>query len=183
MIKKFILLLFFSHSFHAFSQNTTGNSIYSYTVTDINTVHHPFVKFKGKKIWVVILPVTKDSASTVFLQRIDSLSQVQMDSTQFIVVPSYEDGYIKDSNNILLNWYQSTLHGSIISEPLYTHISSGYKQDSVFNWLTHSRLNLHFDNEVCGAGSIFCIDEQGSLISLFCTSKMWSVKALNKIFN
>lgn len=136
----------------------------------------------GKKIIITILPATQTSEDSLYLHRLDSISIAEQDKVKVVAVPSFEDGYIEDSLNTLLNWYQSTLNSSItISQPLYTHAASISQQDELFNWLTHSMLNTHFEVEVTGAGMMFFIDEQGNLTGVFGPEARFSDGVLNKM--
>ena len=149
-------------------------------ITDINGNYNKFDNFKGKKIWIVILPSVQNSTGIAFLNRVDSIATAVASKVQTILVPSYEDGYYTDSSNTLINWYKPAITGNIIlSQPLYTHILSGGQQSALFNWLTHSSQNGHFDTEVTGTGTMFFIDEQGNMKGVFGSVSMWDNRLLS----
>lgn len=168
-----ILSLFISDSY-------SQQSVYGFTITTIAGTQHTMQEYQGERIWIVILPATQSTADSAFLSRIDSISIAWKGQFKTIAVPSIEEGYYSDSSNTLSQWYQAALDTSIIiSQALYTHSSSDAQQDSFFSWLTHARQNSHFDFEVNGPGTMFFINEQGTLYSVFGTEARWSNKILN----
>jgi hypothetical protein len=155
-------------------------SLYGLSITAYNSNQHNMQEFKGKKIWIIILPATQTTGDSAFLNRIDSIGLAQKGLMTTIVVPSYEDGYPTGTSGSLTQWYHAALDTSIIiSQPLYTHASSGASQSGLFSWLTHSAQNAHFDFEVNGPGTMFFIDEQGTLYSVFGTESKWSNRIIN----
>ena len=173
------LLLVLVSSFFI-SSSYCQQSFYGLTVTTINGKQHTMKEYQGKKIWIVILPATQSASDKAYLSRIDSVGMVHKEQFTTIVVPSFEDGYSTDASNTLAQWYQASLDTNIIiSQPLYTHSSSASQQNSLFNWLTHSQQNTHFDFEINGPGAMFFINEQGVLYSVFGSEAKWSNKVLN----
>jgi hypothetical protein len=163
---KFTFLLYWILTTASRPLDTTG--IYSYTVTSPEGMQYSLSGFQGKKLWLVILPTTQTGSDSAYLQRIDSIAAAHRDQLQAIAVPSIEDGYTADSASRLLHWYQHSLNNSILlSQPLYTHKSSGSQQEGLFRWLTSGSLNNHFDNDVGGPGSTFFVSGKGELYGVF----------------
>jgi hypothetical protein len=139
-------------------------------------------EYQGKGIWITILPASQSAQDSAYLSRIDSIGSSKKEKFTTIVVPSYEEGYFEDSSHTLMQWYRHSLDSSIIiTQPLYTHKSSGLQQNSLFDWLTHTEKNRHFDFEINGAGSMFFINEQGVLYGVFGAEAKWSNKLLNHV--
>ena len=155
------------------------STLYNYSITSVGGQTYPLNIFQGEKIILIVMTSTQTSTDTAFIARLDSIAIARKGNVKMIVVPSYDDGYIADSANTFLNWYGSSLDSSIIlSQPLYTHKTSGAIQDSTFQFLTHATMNVHFDDDVAGGGSMYFINEQGSLYNVFDPSAMFSNKAL-----
>jgi hypothetical protein len=163
---------------------TAQRSIYGFTITDVNGQQHQLQNDSAKVIWIVILPVTETSTDSAFLVRIDSVNQAHIGNMTTIVVPSYDDGYTDNTDNMLMNGYQKILDSTIIiSKPLLTHKTAGPLQDPLFQWLTNASLNNHFDEDVTGPSSSFFVDAEGKLYGELSPSAKFSNKALNKILN
>jgi hypothetical protein len=157
-------------------------NIYDLTLTTSDAQYHKMDEYQGRRIWISILPATHSAEDSAYLSRIDSIGLSKKGKFVTIVVPSYEEGYLKDSLNTLMQWYRLSLDSSIIiTQPLYTHRSSGIQQNSLFDWLTHTEKNMHFDFEIKGAGSMFFINEQGVLYGVFGGEAKWSNRLLNHV--
>jgi len=167
-------------SFFIVKEIYSQQAFYDFSLTTSDNHSHNLGEYRGKKIWLVILPATQTSSDSAFLARIDSISLAHKDQMTTIVVPSNEDGYSSGSSSNLMQWYRAALDASIvISQPLYTHVSSGGLQNAIFSWVTHSQQNSHFDFEINGPGTMFFIDEQGTLYSVFGAESKWSNRVLN----
>lgn len=160
-----VIILFFLLTFQCHSIGQQSSNVYANTLTDESNGQHNFQGFQGKNLVLFILPSQHNDAGNRLLKRIDSIAKANKGKLKIIAVPSFEDGYAEDSAHTLMKWYKNALDNSILlSKPVYTHIKSGSgKQDKLFNWLTHSTSNGHFDNEVTGPGTMFLIDKQGKL--------------------
>jgi len=157
-------------------------SIYEMTVTGFDARSYPLSTVQGRTVMIFLLPATATADDSAFLVRVDSITLGHAGSLQTIAVPSLEDGYGGDSTHSLLNWCRSALDTSIVvSQPLYTHKSSGNLQDGLFQWLTKVSGNTHFDDEVAGACQIYFVDGSGGLYGVFDPGARFSNKALNKV--
>jgi len=155
------------------------SSLYDYSITTPGGHLYSLNTYQGQKIVFIVMTSTQKSTDTSFIARLDSIAIAQKGNLKMIVVPSYEDGYVSDSAKTLLNWYGTSLDTSILlSQPLYTHKTSGAQQDSIFQFLTQAIMNVHFDDDVAGGGSMYFIDEQGTLYYVFDPAAMFSNKAL-----
>lgn len=154
-------------------------ALYNYSITTPGGQTFPAVAYQGEKILFVVMTSTQTATDTAFIARLDSIAIARKGRLKIIAVPSFEDGYVADSAKTLLNWYSNSLDTSIIlSRPLYTHKSSGAQQDSIFQFLTHATMNVHFDDDIAGGGSMYFIDEEGNLYNVFDPAAMFSNKAL-----
>ena len=101
--------------------DTTATEIYDYEITDVYGTDHSIESLRGIKIWIVILPSSKSTNDSNFLVRIDSVASANSNQVKTIAVPSFEDGYVSDSINTIVNWYRSILDSNIlISQPTHT---------------------------------------------------------------
>jgi glutathione peroxidase-family protein len=158
------------------------SSIYNLTVTRADALLYPLSNANGQTLMIVLLPAMQTASDSAFLRRIDSIAEAHAGSLQTIAVPSYEDGYTDDPAHTLLNWYKASLDSNIIiSQPLYTHKSSGTQQDSLFRWLTDVTQNSHFDDEIEGACGFFFVNAEGTLYGEFEPGAKFSNKALGKV--
>jgi len=122
--------------------------------------------WQGKKIMVVLLPVTENADNSIFLTQLDSLSRNTMNPVTVIGVPSIEDGYNSTNSISLLQWYRQILGPQvIITEPMNTRKTST-AQHALFHWLTHTEGNGHFNEDIINVRQRFFIDAQGELYGM-----------------
>ncbi len=122
--------------------------------------------YAGKKMMIVVLPVTQTGADTALLQLLDTLSVRYADSVTMIGIPAYEYGFADDSLGSLLPWWQSLIGEQfIISGGMSVTKGSAY-QSPLFSYLTHAEENRYFDEDVQGAGEKFFIDVSGNLTGI-----------------
>jgi glutathione peroxidase-family protein len=163
--------------------SASAQSIYDYNITTQDTVVHSLSDLASKKIMMVILPVSKSEEDSLYLIRLDSIFSVYSSNLTIIGISSYEDGYTNDTTVNVVKWQQSILDSQIlVTQGMFTHQSSDTAQNPLFNWLTHSQLNYHYDEEVGGSGESYFINEQGELYGVFSPEAKWSDKLLTKMF-
>jgi glutathione peroxidase-family protein len=173
-----IIALITALALSAFHYSDPG--VYDYTIITADSATHYLSEYQGKKMMIVILPATQTPEDSLYLLRIDSISQAQQAQLTIIGIPSYEDGYADDSVHTLLNWYASIIDSEVvITQGMFTHQSSDSLQNPLFTWLTHWEQNNHFEQEVGGPGEAYFINEQGELYGVFAPEAKWSDKVLN----
>jgi len=137
------------------------NNFYSYSLTTSEGKDISLDQYQGKKVVVVVLPVSKTTQDSLLLIAMDSLAT--FDPITIIGIPSYEDGFQDDSLESLTTWYRSLAGDSVvITQGMNTRKTSPYQSD-LFAWLTSKDLNGHFDQDVMGAGTKYLINETGEL--------------------
>jgi glutathione peroxidase-family protein len=157
----FILLFFGSMFFD------THVDIYSIHFTTIDNEDKSLEEFSGKKIMIVILPVTRTPGDSAFLRSLVRASETYGDKISVIGIPSFEDGYSEADSNNLAYYYRMTMGRTIIiSKAMYTRKTSRDKQHSFFSWLTHAEQNGHFAYDAAGAREKFFINERGELYGI-----------------
>ena len=145
----------------------TYTSIYTIHITTIDGQDKSMADFQGKKILIVVLPVTKTANDSAFLKTVDSVSRNYSNQISIIGVPSVEDGYKNTDLNSLKQYYRSILSDKVtLTEGMYTRKEPGAMQHELFSWLTHKEKNIHFDDNVTGAGQKFFISEDGELFGV-----------------
>ena len=158
----------------------TDGSFYDYSISSTDNQTYELSNTRGKKCLIFLLPAAQTNDDSLWLIRIDSISRSNFDHLTVIGVPSKENGYVGDLQELLSDWYRSMLDsGIIISKPLFTHKVSAVQQDGLFQWLTHAEKNGHINNETGGPGSMFFINEQGELYGVFGPEAKWSNKIIN----
>lgn len=136
-------------------------------------------EFEGKRIMVIVLPVSQTENDLQLLKLLDSFSIKYSSKYTMIGIPSIEDGYSQEEAESLKTWYKSTLHNQfIITTGMYTKKASP-EQDALFRWLTNKNENIHFDEEVEGPGEKYFINEQGELYGVYSPGAVLNDELLN----
>lgn len=157
------------------------NDLYSIHITTMAGTNKPLSDFEGKKILVVVLPVTKTADDSVFLRKIDSVSIAYASELSVIGAPSFEDGYELSNFEDLQTYYQSLLGSQVIlAQGMYTRKASS-QQHALFSWLTHKEENVHFDSDVQGARHKFFISEQGKLYGVLSPETPLTTRVMEKM--
>jgi glutathione peroxidase-family protein len=145
---------------------TGFNGVFDLSVTTTDGNDLPLSQYQGRKMMVLVLPVTQTGADSALLQLLDTLSIRYADSITMVGVPSYEDGFADDSLESLLPWWRSLLGEQfLITGGMSTRKLSAY-QTPLFSYLTHADQNSYFDGDVAGAGEKFFIDQDGDLCGI-----------------
>ncbi len=160
----------------------TVTSIYDLAFTTMDQEDHAISDYQGKEILFVLLPVSRNVDDSAFLQSLDSLSINHQDSVTIIGVPSYEEGYIDESMDTLLQWYQSLLSDHILlSVAMYTHKASADLQHPLFAWLTKKEQNEHFDLDITGSRQCFFVNAEGVLHSIIMPGERLDEETVHRI--
>jgi glutathione peroxidase-family protein len=144
----------------------TWTGVFDFSITTPEGDDQPLSMYQGKKIMIVVLPVTHTAGDSNLLKLLDTLSISYADSVTMIGIPSYEDGFADDSLGSLLPWYRYFLGEQfIISGGMSTRKNSAY-QTPLFSYLTDADQNGYFNDDVYGAGEKFFIDTSGNLYGI-----------------
>jgi len=146
-----------------FTGLTPFNEIYSIHITTINGDDRALEDFRGKKILVVIVPVTKTADDSIFLRTIYNISTTYAETLSVIAVPSFEDGYDTANTEDLKIYYNSLLGSNVTVTAGMNTRRVTPNQHPLFSWLTHKEENIHFDSDTEGVEESFFINEQGEL--------------------
>ena len=158
------------------------SSIYTIHITTIDGQDRSMEDFRGKKILIVVIPVTKTANDSAFLRTIDTVSKNYAQQISVIGVPSLEDGYDTTDLSGLQTYYHSVLGNQVtLTKGMYTRKMAGGKQDELFSWLTHKEKNIHFDDDVKGAGQKFFVSEQGELYGVSEPEGRLSTKLMDRM--
>lgn len=153
-------------AFILLSAFTVATGLFDLSITTPEGEDLSLSNYRGRRLVLVVLPVTQTAADTVLLQLLDTLSRSHADSVTMIGIPSYEDGFADDSTGPVMAWYRSILGEQfIISGPMNTRKSSAY-QTPLFRYLTYAEENGYFDEDVYGAGEKFFTDREGNLTGI-----------------
>ena len=155
-------------------------NVYDYSIVSVDGTSYNLSDIQGKKYLIFILPATQTSEDSLWLYHIDSINNANNGQLALVGVPSIEDGYVGNVQELVSGWYRTLLDSSIvISKALNTHKSSGASQAGLLQWLTQAEKNGHINNETGGPGSMFFINEHGDLIGVFGPEAKWSNKIIN----
>jgi len=143
------------------------SSVYDITISTLEGSTKPMSDFQGKRLLIIILPITKNPADSSFLRIIDTLSRRYNNQIRFMGVPSFDDGYHNELQSDLLQYYRSIIGSQVvITSGMYTRNGAGSLQHPLFNWLCKKENNTHFDYRVRGVGDKFFIRENGELYGI-----------------
>jgi glutathione peroxidase len=156
LIRYMFLTVFFS--------NLATAGLYDVHITTMEGVGKPMSDFRGKKLLVIVLPVTHSAADSQYLVKVDVLSRTYQDSVVVLGVPAYEYGY-RDADSSQVRQYYRALLGSqvVLTKGMYVSKSSGTRQHALFSWLTHADQNQQFDLDVRGVGQKYFVNGGGEL--------------------
>lgn len=144
------------------------NGIYDLSVVSMDGTTVPLSQFQGKKLLIIVLPVTRQASDIRLFQAVDSISWKYNTQISVIGIPSSENGYVADSLVSLKQFYSSLMGSQVLlAQGMYTNRNSGTRQNGLFAWLTDKSKNTHFDQEVKGPGHKFFIDQKGQLVAVF----------------
>ena len=161
-----------------------NTDVYRIRFTTIDNEDKSMEEFSGKKIMIVILPVTRTPGDSVFLRSVVRASEAYGDKISVIGMPSFEDGYSEADSNDLAYYYRMAMGRTItISKAMYTRKTSRYKQHSLFSWLTHADQNGHFDNDATGSKEKFFINEKGELYGTVSAKGELDNKLMDRMVN
>lgn len=155
---KSILLILFCTGVAA-----AGN-LYNIHITTLEGLDKPMSDFQGKKLLVIVLPVSTNASDSQYLRKVDSVSRTYQDSVNILGVPGFEYGFQDADTASLRQYYRSILGDQVIlAGGCYVKKSSGELQHPLFSWLTHSDQNEQFDLDVRGIGQKYFISGNGEL--------------------
>ena len=80
-----------------------ASTLYSLHFTTLEGNNKSMQDFQGKKLLVLVLPVTNSSADSTFLHKVDTFSRRYADSVTFVGVPAQEFGYQAANAGALLS--------------------------------------------------------------------------------
>jgi glutathione peroxidase len=165
MKKHLIFLLFISClGLLAFGYET---GFYSLSCTGINNEAIPFDQYRGKKVLVIVLPLTAEDSLSVTPQQLFNLASKHKDSLVIIGVPGEETGYTDLKKDQVKNLYTNLPANFILTAGMQVAKSSGEQQAELFKWLTDVKKNKYFDKEVKGTGHKFFVNGHGQLYAVF----------------
>ena len=144
--------------------------LYSIHITGMDGQDKAMSDFAGKKLLIIVLPVTVTPADSQYLQRVGEVSSKYADYVNIIGVPAYEFGY-KDASLSTIRQRFASLVGTrvFLTSGMYVKASSA-NQHPLFSWLTHSAQNGMFEEEVKGVGQKYFIDGGGQLYGVLSAS-------------
>lgn len=141
------------------------NSIYELKVSDIDSNPVELSGYKGKKMIIIVLPVTPDDTS-VTISEITKLEKKYTDSLIILGVPASDLGYTPTFKSRVKDFYKGRRKNFILLEAMNVKKSADADQSVLFQWLTDRSKNQRFDKDVQGPGTKFLVDRYGNLVSV-----------------
>lgn len=142
------------------------NSIYNFSITDINGNSISLSAFKGKKI--LFVNSASGSPDVGQLASLDTLYQKYKDSLVIIAVPSNTFQSEPENNPEIKDLMENTYHVHyLITEK--TEVA-GADQSPLYSWLTHLSQNGMMENNVNEDFYKFLVNSEGKLVGAFAPS-------------
>jgi glutathione peroxidase len=162
-----------------FSFSLPPKSIYTVRMKDIDGRVIELVKFRGKKMVFIILS-GKETDSAI--NDLSGFSAQYKDSAIVIGVLSVEDGFVEADKDSVKNVFNIKCPDVILTESMYTRKAST-DQSELMQWFTHADQNLHFDDDITGAGRKFFIDEAGELYGSLGSQALLSSHLIHRVMS
>jgi len=118
-----------------------SGGIYDLNLVSLDGTSLALSQFQGRKLMIVVLPVTRLRKDSVQLQLLDSVSRQYSAQLTVLGVPSYENGFTPGAQASLHQFYSSLMGPQVLLiQGMYTNKSSGSQQHHLFAWLTDKAL-------------------------------------------
>lgn len=174
MRNAFFLFVFFLLVSFRFSVNgatvihslVANDTVYKIPVKTIDNATIDLNNFKGKKILIVVLPVSSTDTS-LDIAELRALQEKHSESLVVIGVPALDVGYSNSLKQEMKTLYSNQTNKFILAEGMTVKNNSGDSQSLLFQWLTNKDKNRHFNQDIVNAGHKFFIDEAGELYAVF----------------
>ena len=177
MRKIFLIAVFF-----AVTKIVIAQSVYTYSIADIDGNSKSLSSYSGKKILLVTLSVVQNERNEKILQQLDSLAEKHSSTLTIIAIPSYEDGYTAADKDRLKEWHRKKLSSAVIlTEGMYTRKTSDSRQHPLFTWLTDKDKNGHFNKDVTGPENKFIIWPDGRLAAVLSAGTGLDSRTMNNL--
>jgi glutathione peroxidase len=158
---KYIFILIASIGF---SFGNAPDEIYSQPLKNIDGDTIDLSNYSGKKMIIIILPVSSQDTSVSVSDLINMTAQ--NNSLLIIGVPAIEMGYTDAVKTELKTRYLGLGSNFILSEGMAVKKTSGTAQAPIFQWLTKMEKNQHFNMDVTGIGDKFLVNGKGRLFAV-----------------
>jgi Glutathione peroxidase len=163
-MKKYLFSLIMVFSLTAFCYIEGG--FYDQPLTTMNNEAVNLHQFEGKRIVIVILPLSIEDSTGVTPEQIATLAINQKDSLVIIGVPGEEAGYSDAMKEQVKTLYVNEPANFILTSGMKVAKSSGGNQSSLFQWLTDINKNKFFDRDVTETGQKFFVNKYGHLYAV-----------------
>lgn len=141
------------------------DTLYHIALSDIDASSIDLGSFRGRKILIVVLPLSAQDTS-VTVAELGAVQSRYGDSLIIIGVPAEEFGYTSSLAQLVKELYAAQPSGFIIAGGMKVKKTSASGQSPLFQWLTDRHRNRYFDRDVKGTGDKFFIDENGELYAV-----------------
>jgi glutathione peroxidase len=162
-MKKYLFFLLSVGALMAFSY--TGG-FYELVLSTMNNETVNLQQFRGKRVMVIILPVSSEDSVNITPGQIAALATSQKDSLVIIGVPSEETGYTDAKKEQVKALYANEPDNFILASGMKVSKSSGENQSPFFQWLTDKNKNNFFDKDVTETGQKFFVNRYGHLYAV-----------------
>lgn len=157
------------------------SSVFDHSLPKLEGGNQSLSAFQGKKLMIVTIPSTQNEEANSFLQSLDSLATIHLDSIKVIAIPSIEEGFSGTPETI--HWYNELLHDSVfVASGIYTNNNSG-AQHPLFAWLTNEAQNGRFEINNTGSGFKYFLNAEGALYGVITPEVKLNSAFFNKVIH
>lgn len=175
------LILYFFVGFIISSPCLSAQVIPNFGFQNLNGDSVNISEYSGKKLMVVMLPITKSLEDSSFIIKINNFLDSHHDSVSFLGVLSNEEGYNESIKSDLQHWFYTQLDMEYkIVKNIYTH--TGSEQSGFVKWLSNEEDNGHFNLVIDSPFKVFLINERGELKSIVNSANI-SSETLENVLN
>lgn len=152
-----------------------GSSFYDIRFESLDGSTITTAAYQGKK--VVVAVVSNSPESIGLIRYLDSAQRANVD-VRIVAIPTdeFDQGVTLQS----LKEIKKNID-IVITKPLKMKKANNSLQHPLFAWLTQSKENGHFNQDVEGAGQIFIVSARGTLYSVL--GKGTPIRLIGKIIN
>jgi len=179
-MKKYLFLSCFAFGLTAFS---FPGSFYDLPVTTISNGMLNLYRFHGKRIMIVILPLSGGDSTSITPGQIAGLAAGQKDSLIIIGVPGVEMGYTDALKGQVQTLYANMPANFILTSGMKTSRSSGQSQAPFFQWLTDIKKNGFFDKDAKETGEKFFVNKYGHLYAVMGSQVKLSTPIIDRVLS
>ena len=156
---------------------------YELPLSNMNNETVNLQHFRGKRVMIVLLPLSSDDSLSITPAQITALAVQQKDSLVIIGVPGVEMGYTDANKGQVKALYAKEPSNFILASGMKVSKSSGQNQSVLFQWLTDITRNNFFDKDAQERGQKYFVNKYGHLYAVMGAHVKLSNPVMGKILS